>query len=360
VRSPSDLVLRFLGSIGRPSEAELYLKLFRADAAERFALIAVDEALVGVALEALALDLHFLVELGLSPVIALPSPAAADRLREALDEAVRAMVVGPEAAALVARAGGLALVVVPPAGTSGDPLAELASALVTRKLVLLGPRAGLGDGGELVSLVDLTTEFELVHAGLPAEDAAVLERVRGLVDAVRHPLTVAVTSPLNLLRELFTVRGAGTLVRRGAQIARHDGLDGVDRPRLEELLATSFDGALRPEFWQLPIERTYVADDYRGAAVVTAAAPAPYLSKFAVEARARGEGVGRDLWRALCRDYPAFFWRSRPGNPISSWYQVECHGMARTGRWQIFWRGLAIEDIAAAIELGRDAAPDFG
>jgi hypothetical protein len=356
--SPSDLVLRFLRSIGRPTEAELYLELFRADSAERFALIAVDAELVGVAAEALALDLRFLAELDLAPVVALESAAEAERLRAQLAPAVRAVVVEPSDAAVVARAGGIALVPLAEPDAERDPLAELATLLVTRKIVLLGAGPGLGPDDAIISLVDLTCE-DAGSLGLPEEDALLLARIRRLVDGVPHPLTVAVTSPLELIRELFTVRGAGTLIRRGAQVIRHDGFAAVDRARLSALIEASFGRPLRPGFFAQPIERLYLADDYRGAALVAAAAPAPYLSKFAVETRARGEGVGRDLWRALCRDYPALFWRSRPDNPIAPWYQQQCDGMARTGGWQVFWRGLGDHQIGEAIAAARAAAADF-
>jgi acetylglutamate kinase len=355
----SDFVLRFLRSIGRPAEADLYLKLFRAEAPERFALIAVDSELVGVALEALVLDLRFLAELDLAPVIALETTAEAERLRAALAPSVRAVVVPPEGAALVARAGGLALVQLDEPDAARDPLAELATALGTRKIVLLGAGPGLEQAGEIVSLVDLATE-DAAGLGLDADDAALLARVRRLVDGVPHPLAVAVTSPMDLMRELFTVRGAGTLIRRGATVVRHDGLVGVDRVRLAALIETSFGRPLRAGTLDRPIDATYIADDYRGAAIVTPAAPAPYLSKFAVDARARGEGLGRDLWRALCRDHTAFFWRSRGDNPITPWYQQQCDGMARAGAWHIFWRGLPDDAIGRAIASARAAPVDLG
>ena len=42
---------------------------------------------------------------------------------------------------------------------------------------------------------------------------------------------------------------------------------------------------------------------------------APYLTKFAVERQAQGEGIGGELWSMLARDFPRFFWRSRAGEP---------------------------------------------
>ena len=77
---------------------------------------------------------------------------------------------------------------------------------------------------------------------------------------------------------------------------------------------------------------------------------APYLSKFAVEREAQGEGIGGEIWSLLTRDYPTFFWRAQPSNPICSWYAKQCDGLARFPDWHVFWRGLPPEKILPAIE----------
>ena len=353
--APSQLVLRFLASVGRPAEAELYLSLFRAERRESFAVIAVDGAVAGVAADALAVDLEFLSELGLSPILAFETAGQAAAMSAWLDPSARAEVVDRQAAGPLARQGGIPLVAL----SGNGELARLCAELGTRKLVLLGADSGLARAGERLSIIDVTAEWDEVAGSLSARHLDLLSRARDLIDAVPHAMTVAVTSPLDLLRELFTVRGAGTLVRRGQTVTVNEGLAGLDRARLGQLIESAFDRKLLPDFWTRPIERAYLAGDYRGAALVAPTAEGPYLSKLAVGAPARGEGVGRDLWRVLCRDYPALFWRSRPDNPITSWYQEQCHGMVKVGPWYVYWRGLAEERIAAAIQVARAAPPDF-
>src|SRR5438874_13818653 len=90
---PADVVLRFLESLGRRSESEFYLALFRATPKERFAAISVDANVARHATEAVVLDLRFLAALGLVPVVALglfePTDAAehAQRIRRRLEKA---------------------------------------------------------------------------------------------------------------------------------------------------------------------------------------------------------------------------------------------------------------------------------
>ncbi len=351
--SPGRAVLRFLASIGRPAEAELYLSLYRAERAESFAVIAVDQDVLGVAGDALAVDLEFLAELGLSPILALASAEQAGQLAGGLARLAEAS--DPGAAADIARRGRIPIVL---SGGDGE-LAALAAAVQTRKVVLLGPHGRMMRGGEPLSIVDLTSEHEDVAAALSEPHRRLLERARAIIDAVPHAMTVAVTSPLELLRELFTVRGAGTLVRRGVEVAAHHELRAIDRERLSALVEAAFGRPLRADFWARAVERIYVAGDYRGAAVVSPTAEGPYLSKLAVDAPARGEGIGRDLWRALCRDYPSFYWRARAGNPIASWYQEQCDGMVKRGAWRVYWRGLEPARIPAAVAAAEAAPVDF-
>ena len=409
--TPQELVLRFLTSVGRPAEAQQYLELFRsagsaADAEEpgAFAVIHVSEPVLDHALDALVVDLRYLAELDLLPVLAFGAVGAgravksAQRVAAALPPQVRAQVTQPAQVAQALRDDCLPLVplvasktarAVSASGASGasgassggassgsggqgeeeadrrfDALAELVATLGAKKLVFLGRRSGLQPrGGRVVSMIDLTTEAATIGPTLPEPQGALLRQVARVIDAVPHPMTVSVTSPLDLLRELFTVKGAGTLVRRGSVVESFDRWEALDRGRLVALVEEAFGKPLVPEFAARPFLRAYVAADYRGAAIVTATPLGPYLSKFAVTTVARGEGVGRDLWRKLTGDYARLFWRSRADNPITSWYREQCDGLQRIdvdGKpWVVLWRGLPAEQLAAAIGYCRAAPPDF-
>ena len=90
---PSDVVLRFLEGVGRKSEAEFYLGLFRSEAKERFATLSVDASVARHAFDAVVVDLRFLAALGLTPVVVFglfePTDALehAARLRRRLGKA---------------------------------------------------------------------------------------------------------------------------------------------------------------------------------------------------------------------------------------------------------------------------------
>ena len=374
---PADVVLRFLESVSAPSEIQFYLGLFRALPRERFAAISVDASVAGRASEAVVLDLRFLAALGLSPVVVFGLFDSAEarehaaRIQRRLSrEGVPAALFEPDVPDLfdlveqvgtAARSGVIPLVafgrdVVP----FENPdlrvarLGELLMGLATRKMIFLNQRGGLRVGGGPLAVANLTTDYDaLVTAReLSKKQRMLVAHSRRLVfDLVPHRLLVAITSPLDLLRELFTVRGAGTLLRRGAVIERHADMSLVDGERLRALLASSFGRPTGESFFERPLSHIYLEEGYRGAALLADTPIGSYLTKFAVEREAQGEGIGRDLWQRLAADHPTVFWRARPDNPIGSWYAKLCDGLARMGDWYVYWKGLAPGRIPEAIEF---------
>jgi acetylglutamate kinase len=233
---PADVVLRFLESVGSRRESDFYLALFRAGEPERFAAISVDANVARHAAEAVTLDLRFLAALGLYPVVLLglfestEAMEHAIRLGRRLEKAgVKALLLGSEEPDLIERAAEAARaqtipIVAFPVGASSrfEQLGTLVAALRTRKLIFLHRPGGLRQGGDLVPLVNLTTDFATVSQSkeLSRKERALVEESRRLVERTPHRVSVAITSPLNLFRELFTIKGAGTLLRRGALIER--------------------------------------------------------------------------------------------------------------------------------------------
>jgi acetylglutamate synthase len=372
---PADVVLRFLESLGRRSEAEFYLALFRAEPKEQFAAISVDANVARHATEAVTLDLRFLHALGLVPTVVLGLIDSAEahehgaRIKRRLERAgVPSATLSGDGAALheqalqSARAGTIPII---PMGLPSGPLTAaqiderfarlgaLLAALRTRKLIFLHRPGGLRQKAVLVPIVNLTTDYDALAASreLSRKERMLLSQTRRLVlDGVPHKLLVTISSPLDLLRELFTVKGAGTLLRRGAVIERRGGFDEVDRERLRTLLVSSFGRPPDDGFFARPASDIYLEEGYRGAAVLRRAPIGPYLTKFAVDREAQGEGMGHDLWQRMLADHPSVFWRARPSNPIVAWYIKQCDGMARFADWHLFWKALPTERISEAVQ----------
>jgi acetylglutamate kinase len=248
-------------------------------------------------------------------------------------------------------------------------LGALAGRLETRKVVFLSASSGLErEGAPPISLVNLSADYERLlgrSGNLSRRHGTLLRQVKVLLDSMPQRMSVSVVNPLQLLRELFTINGAGTLIRKGSRIERHTGFTGVDRVRLRALIESAFgrrllEGAVDPGGrLEQATERLYLEESYLGAALLAQSPVGPYLTKFAVERQAQGEGIGTDLWALLTRDYPAFFWRARPSNPITPWYVKQCDGLVRLPQWHVFWRGLPPDGISTAIDYALAAPVDF-
>ncbi|HXU62437.1 MAG TPA: hypothetical protein VN962_12090 [Polyangia bacterium] len=378
-----EIIQRFLESVGNKADIDLYLKLFRSQRKESFAVLVAGAQIVKSALDPVHFDLRILADLGLIPVVMLglfePKDAGAQAQRVAdwlTEDKVHCAIVnadadmGPptiEAIQTTIACGAIPLVSLEAAAAQQvdarfRSLAKLTEALETRKVVFLSRRPGLVVGSEKPpSVVSLATDVDrlLAPGALSRGQAVLLRQVKRLLEQGRHPMSVTVVNPLQLLRELFTVNGAGTMIRKGSRIAVHEGWNGADSGRLRALFTNAFGRTIRDDFFERAITRTYVEESYRGAAVVEPTPVAPYLSKFAVERTAQGEGLGGEIWSLVTRDFATFYWRSRPENPITAWYTKNCEGMARFPQWHVFWRGLAPKDIAPAIAHALSLQSDF-
>jgi len=219
----------------------------------------------------------------------------------------------------------------------------LVHALQPYKIVFLTGTGGLLDAdGDIISSINLATDFEdllkadWVSGGMQLK----IEEIKRLLDDLPLTSSVSITKPAELTRELFTHAGAGTLVRKGERILEVDNMAALDQTRLDGLVSAAFGRPTTPGYWDgLALERAFVTENYRAAALTTRLGELVYLDKFAVLDEARGEGLGRAVWHRLVEYAPQLLWRSRTDNPVNGFYFDQCHGAMRRDEWTVFWRG---------------------
>jgi len=241
---------------------------------------------------------------------------------------------------------------------SADHVAHhLTLKLQPKKLVFLTVEGGITDGaGHVLDAINLAEDKERLAGddALHVESRRRVQRLESLLQQLGPQASVSVTSPEQLPRELFTHRGAGTLVRMGERIERFTSFADVDQGMLRGLLEDVFGRALLPTYFddKDPF-RVYVASNAQATAILTqgAVGEVPYLDKFAVTAKAQGAGVGGALWRRVRRENPKMYWRARCDNSINSWYFKNADGTYRDGDWVVFWVGLdGFDDAKACVQ----------
>ena len=339
----------FLDGIGRREEYEFYLEKFQSDHSACFALLCPDLGSIETGAEVLAFDLHFLLRLELVPAILLCGGEAA-RMQAALAIEPIFDFQSVDAGSVVSFIGQAHdAEKVPVLVAEGMELEDILLQWlpeVAKRVHFIRAAGGLkSTSGELLPYLYTHKEsplpLEKLEFDFPALGKRLLEE--------RPGIHLSITSPINLLQEIFTVKGAGTLFRKGSDILHFPGMKNVDRARLLNLFEASFGKKLADEVFLDNVAHSYVEKDYRGAVLLEKHPAGHYLSKFAVGQEARGEGVAMELWREVCRKHDALFWRSNAANPFNSWYDKQADGHHCCGKWQIFWRGVSADSISKII-----------
>jgi len=368
-------VLRSLSAVGATKEAKFYAELFAAQDAERFALIVIDpRCLKNPLLEALISNLRILSDLGLSPVLLVGAldddrtsvKFQSQRLAKELDLAsVQIAKLNTASYQLIpevrqkARKGMIPILEMTERRGKMN-LMTLVKELKPNKVIFLQPSGGINREGERLSFVNIDRLEESLNLDdLTLGQSRFIALVQELAEEKGNEAVYVMASPLNLLAELFTTKGSGTMLRRAAPIMTIPTLARTDKAQLKTSIEEAFGKEIKPIFLRSKIYKGFIEESYRGGAIFTQLAGLPYLSKFWVSKAAQGEGIARDIWDMMCSDIPAFFWRSRMGNPFNEWYMSACDGMQISGEWRVFWKGLDAPEVPGAIIAAASAPDDF-
>ena len=235
---------------------------------------------------------------------------------------------------------------------------ELVWKLRPHKVIFLSPTGGLLDRQDrIISAVSLTNDYEALmqqpwlHSGMRLK----LQQINEMLQSLPDDTSVSITSAAHLTRELFTYRGAGTLVRKGESINIHKESDAKTLAKVVELVEHAFKKELRDDWYDnLNEPLILLSETGRAAAVITKGVNGlPYLDKFIVTSEAQGEGLGAAIWQVVRVRYPALYWRSRYTNPVTPWYFQQADSSNRSGQWVCFTIG--VEDAAQRERCVADA-----
>jgi len=337
----------FLDSIGRREEYEFYLNKFQSADTACFALLVPDLESLDQGAEAFAFDLHFLIRLGLKPAVVLCGSDAEAKWTLLAENPLFEKATFPMVGNFEDR--------VPVFTVETIQSLEKMIPTIGKRVHFIRP-----SGGFEADYYYTQKENDLE---LTADEQTLADSAAALLDA-RPGTHISVTSSMNLLEEIFTVKGAGTLFRKGSTIVSPDfrtlemhDAEGV-KTKLLPLLEESFKKTPKDGIFDA-VSTIYLDEACRGAVLLEEHPEGLYLSKFAVGPQARGEGLAQELWAEVCEKHSAFFWRSRVGNPVNQWYDRQADGYHTTGDWMVFWRGMSAESLPGLIAFCENRAPDF-
>jgi acetylglutamate kinase len=225
----------------------------------------------------------------------------------------------------------------------------LVKAINPYKAIFLSEIGGIfNQRDELIPTINLALEYpeimqqEWLHSGMKLK----LEQIKTLLDHLPKTASVSITEPINLPKELFTDSGSGTLIKQGYSVQSHQLPNTSVQEQFKNIIEASFSGTLESNFFKTQDNlNIFMTSCKRATIAISNDFKIPYMDKFAVLPEAKGEGLGAGIWYEMRKVYPQVFWRSRPNNPVNSFYTSICEGCQKQEEWHIFWIG--IEDFSS-------------
>ncbi|TFK50533.1 acetylglutamate kinase ARG6 [Heliocybe sulcata] len=234
---------------------------------------------------------------------------------------------------------------------------ELAKELEPLKIVFLNEKGGLFHGvtGEKLDVINLDEEYDnlMKQPWVKYGTKLKLREFKELLDHLPRSSSVAVISAAMLQKELFTDSGAGTLIRRGYKLFRHDSIEGLGADRLRQVIhdrdpdvlsgEASVTGVLN-ELKKTPY--TLYGDEPLDVVAIVSHPPneTPVMTKLLATRSGILNNVVDNVFNAIKKDYRRLFWTANADDENRAWHFQRADGsFTRSGK-SLFWYG--VQDVA--------------
>lgn len=224
----------------------------------------------------------------------------------------------------------------------------------------------LNVSGEVINLLHLNMK----NPELEPKSHEAMSWLRPLLEHLGPAFSMQMVQADRILEELFTKRGAGTLVSLGYEFNLAK-VDEIDETRLIELLENGFMRKLKSNYFSKL--RSHGASillekDYRGAIVIQHFGDFHYLDKVVVAPEFFGRGMGSLLLDELTEhleryslQHPKLIWRAKLENPFLPRYASLVYEFARKypGRCGTLSDGVYVYHFIGLQDQEREKAYDL-
>ncbi|PFH62275.1 hypothetical protein XA68_14270 [Ophiocordyceps unilateralis] len=238
--------------------------------------------------------------------------------------------------------------------------AEIARALQPLKVVYLSEKGGLFDGGNhKISQINLDEEFDdfmsqpWCRHGMRLK----IKQIKELLDTLPRSSSVAIIHPSDLLKELFTDSGAGTLIRRGNKIRRVTSVsDFGDVAGLKATLIRDREGldaeATVDRWVEFLAENPFTAyfdEALQCLAIVMPPGngrPMSTLATLTITKSGWLTKVAENVFAAIKEDYPSLVWTVNGADENLAWFFEKADGSFTINGSVLFYYGCELRSEA--------------
>lgn len=249
---------------------------------------------------------------------------------------------------------------------------ELVRSLRPRKYIMLTDKNGILDSsGQTLNEVMLRRDYDALAGGNAVTGGMKkkLDEVRAVLQYLGERHSAQITTPENLIYELFTNKGAGTFVQLGYLLAQAR-LSDFTLNELNRLSLASFRQQLVPDYIQRAGDAVVITEqDMKGAGVFLlhlGNGVGPYLDLLMVDEGSQHNGLGMKLMlegmQMLGLD--DLSWRSRNDRPINRRYMGEASGHQKITSvdgipYNAYWKGRDMYEALPAVRFMEQKPSNF-
>ncbi|KAF6752858.1 Arg-6 protein [Ephemerocybe angulata] len=243
---------------------------------------------------------------------------------------------------------------------------ELAKELEPMKIVFLNDKGGLFHGvtGEKLDVINLDEEYDqlMKEPWVKYGTKLKLREFKEVLDHLPRSSSVAVISADGLQKELFTDSGAGTLIRRGYKLFKHDSIEGIGADRFRQVVhdrdpevLSGFSSVTQVLNNLGKTPYTIYGDEPLDVVAVVSHPPGeiPIMTKLLSSRQGALNNIIDNVFDKIKKDHKKLFWTARTDDEAvpRQWHWERAEGSFTRNGKSLFWYGVSkVEEVEQAVK----------
>ncbi|MCX6707019.1 MAG: GNAT family N-acetyltransferase [Candidatus Woesearchaeota archaeon] len=245
------------------------------------------------------------------------------------------------------------------------------------KYISLTETGGICDAqNHLIAEINLRNDLERILSSGCVTGGMLkkLKEAEYLLKGLLPEKSVQITSPKQLLYELFTNRGAGTIIKQGYDILTYASSDGLDTDKMKEVMESALKKHLLDDFFTNPRfkpDKVILESGYKGGMFIQRRDDAWYIDKIFVAPKSQNNGLSAELFQELFKQaekagITRLFWRAKTTNEFNDsytktiWSKNDSNSLIiPDGEFIYYFIGIPVEEVQKYKQIAKTKPYSF-